>query len=143
MNTIKLSRRALLQVAAGASATALAGHLSGAWGQVPRSRAASATFQNPLFAGDYADPSILRVGEDFYFTHNFYRYAPGLVIWHSRDLVNWTPISSVLNDSHNTPGEVWSPDFVYHEGRLLYLFPDGGHFCGSCRASQRPLECAH
>ena len=123
----KWSRRALLQAAAGASASALAARLPAAWGQTPRRRAA-ATFQNPLFAGDYADPSILRVGEDFYFTHNFYRYAPALVVWHSRDLVNWTPISHVLNDSHNTPGEVWSPDFVYHEGRYYIYFPMGGIF---------------
>ena len=102
-----ISRRALLQWTAGASAAALASRLPAAWGKAPKGRAA--TFQNPLFAGDFADPTILRVGEDFYFTHNFYRYAPALVVWHSRDLVNWTPISHVLNDSHNTPGEVWSP----------------------------------
>ncbi|MDQ2686509.1 MAG: family 43 glycosylhydrolase, partial [Armatimonadota bacterium] len=99
---VKFSRRALLQLAAGASAAALASRLP-APGKAPKGR--TATFQNPLFAGDFADPTILRVGEDFYFTHNFFRYAPALVIWHSRDLVNWTPISHVLNDSHNTPGE--------------------------------------
>ena len=120
LNHTNLSRRALLQLVVGASAATLAGRVPRAWGASP------ALFQNPLFAGDYADPSILRVGQDFYFTHNFYRYAPALVVWHSRDLVNWTPISHVLNDSHNTPGEVWSPDFVYHEGRYYIYFPMGG-----------------
>ena len=119
-----ISRRTLLQWTAGASAAALASRLPAAWGKAPKGRAA--TFQNPLFAGDFSDPTILRVGEDFYFTHNFYRYAPALVVWHSRDLVNWTPISHVLNDSHNTPGEVWSPDFAYHEGRYYIYFPMGG-----------------
>ena len=128
LNNGKLSRRTLLQLAGGASAAILAGGLPAAWGLEPIGHAASPHFQNPLFAGDYADPSILRVGEDFYFTHNFYRYAPGLVVWHSRDLVNWTPISYVLNDSHDTPGEVWSPDFVYHEGRYFIYFPMGGIF---------------
>ena len=81
--------------------------LPAAWGQEPLGRVTTAQFQNPLFAGDYADPTILRVGGDFYFTHTSYRYAPGLTVWHSRDLVNWLPISHVLNDINGTLGEVW------------------------------------
>ena len=83
-------------------------------------------FQNPLFAGDYADPTILRVGGDFYATHTSYRYAPGLVVWHSRDLVNWTPISHALADMRGTHAEVWSPTLVEHEGRYFIYFPMGG-----------------
>ena len=125
MNNTKLSRRALLQLAAGASAATLAGRLSAA-GKPARSRDMAATFQNPLFAGDYADPSILRVGGDFYFTHTSYRYAPGLVVWHSRDLVNWMPISHALSDMQGIHAEVWSPDLVEHEGRYFIYFPMGG-----------------
>ncbi|MDQ2799051.1 MAG: family 43 glycosylhydrolase, partial [Armatimonadota bacterium] len=126
MNSIntKVSRRALLQLAAGASAAAVANCLPMAWGETPRGHAAE--FQNPLFAGDYADPSILRVGNDFYSTHTSYRYAPGLVIWHSRDLVNWEPISHALNDMHGTHAEVWAPELVYHEGRYFIYYPMGG-----------------
>ncbi len=121
----KVSRRALLQLAAGASAATLASRFSAAWGRAAPGRAA-ATFQNPLFAGDHANPSILRVGDDFYFTHTSYRYAPGLVVWHSRDLVNWTPISHVLGDMRGTRAEVWAPDLVEHEGRYFIYFPMGG-----------------
>ena len=39
------------------------------WGGELQGRVTTAQFQNPLFAGDYADPTILRVGGDFYFTH--------------------------------------------------------------------------
>ena len=81
-------------------------------------------FKNPLFAGDYADPTILRVGQDFYVTHTCYRYAPGLQVWHSRDLVNWTPISHALG---HTYGEVWAPDLAEHEGRYFIYFPMDGH----------------
>ena len=120
----RLSRRTLIQMAAGASAAALAGRVPAAWGKTLQARAA--TFQNPLFAGDYADPSILRVGADFYFTHTSYRYAPGLIVWHSRDLVNWTPISHALSDMRDVHAEVWAPDLVYHEGRYFIYFPMGG-----------------
>ncbi|BDI33548.1 xylosidase/arabinosidase [Capsulimonas corticalis] len=126
MNDVKLSRRALLQLAAGASTTMLASRLPAAWGRAPRERKA-AQFQNPLFAGDYADPTILRVGEDFYFTNTCYRYAPGLVVWRSRDLVNWTPISKVLNHSYER-AEVWAPDLVEHKGHYYIYFPMGGIF---------------
>ena len=68
------------------------------------------------------------MGEDFYFTHTSYRYVPGLVVWHSRDLVNWMPISHVLNDTQGLHGEVWAPDLVEHKGRYFIYFPAGGIF---------------
>ena len=123
MNSIsRLSRRALFQLTAGASASALASRVAVAQGQTPSNRPATAMFQNPLFAGDYADPSILRVGRDFYLTHTTYRYTPGLLVWHSRDLVNWTPISSALPQLKGE-GEVWAPDLIEHQGRFFIYYP--------------------
>ncbi|MEZ4641980.1 MAG: family 43 glycosylhydrolase [Chloroflexota bacterium] len=49
-------------------------------------------FVNPIFAGNYPDPSILRDGSDYYIVHSSFEYYPGLLIWHSTDLVNWTPL---------------------------------------------------
>jgi beta-xylosidase len=118
------TRRAWLKLTAGASAAAFTGAILPSWAQTPASGGASeAMFKNPLFAGDYADPSILRVGVDFYMTHTSYSYAPGLVVWHSRDLVNWTPISQVVN---GTLGEIWAPELVEHGGRYFIYFPMGG-----------------
>lgn len=65
LNTAKLSRRALLQLAAGASASVMAGRLPAARKRASSGHALPAVFQNPLFAGDFADPTILRVGKDF------------------------------------------------------------------------------
>ncbi len=125
-----LTRRAVLKLTAGASAAALAGPFLQASGQIPQSSAvggvAPPLFKNPLFAGDYSDPTILRVGGDFYMTHNCYAYAPALVIWHSRDLVNWTPIAHAINDTHNPYAEVWSPELVEHGGHYYIYFPMGG-----------------
>jgi xylan 1,4-beta-xylosidase len=122
-----MTRRALLKLAAGVSGEVLSGYTLHAWGQTSEGPAQRgglhATFTNPLFAGDYSDPTILRVGEDFYMTHTSYSYAPGLVVWHSRDLVNWTPISHVLNETY---GEVWAPELVEYQGRYFIYFPMEG-----------------
>ena len=122
-----LTRRTWLKLTAGVSAATLTGHILDAWGQTPQGKAkggvSEAMFKNPLFAGDYPDPTILRVGEDFYMTHTSYSYAPGLVVWHSRDLVNWTPLSQVLNETH---GEVWAPELVEQGGRYYIYFAMGG-----------------
>lgn len=118
------TRRSWLKLTTGVSVATLAGHYLPAWGQTSQGatggNAAKAMFQNPLFAGDYADPSILRVGEDFYMTHTSYSFASGLVVWHSRDLVNWTPISQAVN---NSIGEIWAPELVEHGGRYFIYFP--------------------
>jgi xylan 1,4-beta-xylosidase len=120
-NNHKISRRTLIQLAAGASAGTLV-RSSVASAQTAQNRAATPLFQNPLFAGDYADPTILRVGRDFYLTNTSYRYSPGLVVWHSRDLVNWAPISSALPHLSGE-GEVWAPDLVEHKGRYFIYYP--------------------
>ena len=125
----ELTRRALLKCTVVASATTLTGSFLPALAQASERAteegASTAMFKNPLFAGDYADPTILRVGEDFYMTHTSYSYAPGLVVWHSRDLVNWTPLSRVLGNSY-LPAEVWAPDLVFHNGMYYIYFPMGG-----------------
>jgi beta-xylosidase len=122
--TSGLTRRCWLKLTAEVSVATLTGALLPTWAQTPAAGGASkAMFKNPLFAGDYPDPTILRVGGDFYMTHTSYSYAPGLVVWHSRDLVNWTPISQVVNETH---GEIWAPDLVEHGGRYFIYFPMGG-----------------
>ena len=118
---VEISRRTVCGWAAlSVAGLALPRAASGAPRGGPAAGSAGKGFENPLFAGDYADPSILRVGRDFYITHTSYKYAPGLVVWHSRDLVNWTHVSSALP---RTYGEVWAPDLVEHAGRYYIYFP--------------------
>jgi alpha-N-arabinofuranosidase len=52
---------------------------------------------NPIVAGFWPDPSICRKGDDFYLVNSTFGYFPGVPIFHSRDLVNWTPLGHVLN----------------------------------------------
>ena len=78
------------------------------------------TFLNPIVAGDHPDPSILKDGDDYYMTFSSFDAYPGLVIWHSRDLVNWQPIGPTL---FKNVGSVWAPDLVKHKGRYYIYFP--------------------
>jgi xylan 1,4-beta-xylosidase len=59
-------------------------------------RAAERTFTNPILPGFHADPSICRVGDDYYLVHSTFEYFPGVPVFHSRDLVNWRLIGHAL-----------------------------------------------
>ena len=80
----------------------------------------SGFFRNPVFAGDYPDPSILRDGDDYYIVHSSFEYYPGLLIWHSKDLVNWEPVTNAL---HKYVGSVWAPDLAKHGSKYYIYFP--------------------
>ncbi|MFB6318724.1 family 43 glycosylhydrolase [Saccharicrinis sp. FJH54] len=80
-------------------------------------------FENPVLGGDYPDPSVFRDGEDYYMTHSSFEYYPGLLIWHSKDLIHWERISHAL---HRYVGSVWAPDFIKYNNRYFIYFPAGG-----------------
>lgn len=80
-------------------------------------------YLNPILGGDYPDPSILRVGDDYYMTHSSFDYYPGLLIWHSKDLVNWRPVTRALN---TYVGSVAAPDFLKYGDTCYIYFPAGG-----------------
>ena len=77
-------------------------------------------YLNPVISGDHADPTVLKDGEDYYMTFSSFDAVPGIVIWHSRDLVNWAPITTALK----TPlGQVWAMDLIKHNGRYYIYIP--------------------
>jgi beta-xylosidase len=78
------------------------------------------TYRNPVLAGEYPDPSVVRVGPDYYMTHTPGPAAPALLVWHSRDLVNWEPLGPALSSS---VGDIWAPDIGWHDGRFYIYFP--------------------
>jgi beta-xylosidase len=78
------------------------------------------TFLNPILAGDHPDPSILKDGADYYMTHSSFDAYPGLLIWHSRDLVNWTPVTAALKTN---VGSIWAPELCKHQGRYYIFLP--------------------
>ena len=61
------------------------------------------SYRNPIIAGFYPDPSVIRVGDDFYLTTSTFGYFPGLPIFHSRDLVNWEQIGNAIDRPDQMP----------------------------------------
>lgn len=77
-------------------------------------------FLNPVLAGDYPDPSVLKDGDDYYLTHSSFDASPGLLIWHSRDLVNWRPLGPALG---KPLGTVFAVDVAKHGDRYFIYIP--------------------
>jgi xylan 1,4-beta-xylosidase len=84
---------------------------------------ASGTYSNPILGGDHPDASPIRVGDDFYLTHSSFDYAPGLLIWHSRDLINWRPVAAALARYH---GNVYAPYLCEYQSHFYIYFPADG-----------------
>jgi xylan 1,4-beta-xylosidase len=82
--------------------------------------AARATYSNPVLAGDHPDAGAICVGDDFFLTHSSFDYAPGLPIWRSKDMVNWTLVGAALKKYY---GSVWAPYLCEHEGHFYIYFP--------------------
>ena len=86
------------------------------------------TYHNPIIPGFAPDPSICRVGDDFYLINSTFEYFPGIPIYHSRDLVNWKLIGNALDSinqnvnmySINSSAGIHAPTIRYHEG-LFYI----------------------
>lgn len=73
-----------------------------------------------IFPGDHPDPSILKDGKNYYIVHSSFNYYPGLLIWHSTDLINWTPVTHALTKNI---GSVWAPDIVKYKNKFYIYFP--------------------
>jgi xylan 1,4-beta-xylosidase len=96
------------------------------------------TFQNPIIPGFYPDPSICRVGEDYYLVTSTFEYFPGVPVFHSRDLVHWRQIGHVLDrpsqldlDGVRPSGGIYAPTIRYHDGVFYMITTNvdrGGNF---------------
>jgi xylan 1,4-beta-xylosidase len=84
-------------------------------------------YRNPILAGFYPDPSVVRVGEDYYLVNSSFSWYPGVPIFHSRNLVNWEQIGYVLNRPEQLPLNagvsrgIFAPTIRYHSGRYYMI----------------------
>ena len=111
---VLLSRRSFVTCSAALAATFGFGASHLAWAKQPD------LYHNPIFGGDHPDASPIRVGDDFYLTHSSFDYAPGLLIYHSRDLINWRPVAAALNRYY---GNVYAPYLCEYQGHFYIYFP--------------------
>ena len=86
-----------------------------------------AMIENPILAGFNPDPSILRVGEDYYIATSTFEWFPGVQVHHSRDLVNWRLLTRPLDRlsqldmrGNGNSGGIWAP-CLSHDGTQFYL----------------------
>ncbi len=93
---------------------------------------------NPILLGFYPDPSVVKVGSDYYLVNSTFSYYPGIPVFHSKDLKNWKQIGNVINrhsqmnflKDRMTRG-LFAPAISYHNG-TFYLtctnIDHGGNF---------------
>ncbi|MBZ9560247.1 MULTISPECIES: glycoside hydrolase family 43 protein [unclassified Modicisalibacter] len=97
------------------------------------------TFTNPILPGFNPDPSICRVGEDYYIATSTFEWYPGVQIHHSTDLVNWRLVRRPLErpaqlDMRGNPDScgIWAPCLSHSQGRFWLIYTDmkryEGHF---------------
>jgi len=90
--------------------------------------------RNPVLPGFHPDPSILRVGEDYYLATSTFEWYPGVRLHHSRDLVNWRPLGGILTERRlldlTGVGDscgIWAPDLSYLDGTFYCVFTDSAN----------------
>ena len=108
---------------------------------LPESHEVASPDWAPLLPGCYPDPSIVRVGDDYYLVNSSFAFYPGVPIWHSTDLKNWERLGYVLNrpsqlslpDSIRISGGIYAPDISYNPHNETFymvttLVDNGGNF---------------
>lgn len=105
-------------------------------------------FTNPILAGFYPDPSICRVGNDYYLVNSTFSYYPGITVFHSTDLVHWKLIGYVLDrpEQFNLDGQgvsrgIFAPAIRYHDGTFYVtctLVDIGGNFVATAKDPAGP-----
>lgn len=86
------------------------------------------SYTNPVIPGFHPDPSICRVGKDYYLVTSTFEYYPGVPVFHSRDLVHWRPIGHCLTRPSQLPlekagasGGIFAPTLRHHQGRFYMV----------------------
>jgi xylan 1,4-beta-xylosidase len=106
------------------------------------------TFNNPVIPGFFPDPSICRVGDDYYTVHSTFEYFPGVPIMHSKDLVHWQMIGYCLTSKSQLPldkmrasGGIYAPTIRYHDGTFYMITTNvdaGGNFYVTAKTPAGP-----
>jgi xylan 1,4-beta-xylosidase len=94
---------------------------------------AEVTYTNPVIPGFYPDPSVCRVGDDYYLVNSTFEYFPGVPVFHSKDLVNWKQIGHCIDREEQIKGDIniFAPTIRHHDGTFYMIttnVTNGGNF---------------
>lgn len=94
---------------------------------------AKVTYKNPVIPGFYSDPSVCRVGEDYYLVTSTFEFFPGVPVFHSKDLVNWKQIGHAIHRSEQIPKDlnIFAATIRHHQGTFYMITTNvsrGGNF---------------
>ena len=85
--------------------------------------AAESLYRNPVVPGDYPDPSVIRVGKEYWATATSSEWGPQFPLLRSRDLVNWELVGSVFQKRPEwSVANYWAPEIAEHEGRYYIYY---------------------
>ncbi|MEO7494017.1 MAG: glycoside hydrolase 43 family protein [Massilia sp.] len=143
---------ALRPLAAHAAPEARPAAFVGLWGDQ-----GDGTFVNPILPADYSDIDAIKVGDDFYAISSTIHVSPGMVVMHSKDLVNWRTVSHAVPDlaaigpnldwqTMNSYGKgVWAGALRHHGGKfwLYFTSPEDGIFVTTANAAEGPWSPLH
>ena len=86
-------------------------------------RAPAANYSNPVLPGDFPDPSVIRVGDEYWATATTSEWAPLFPLLRSRDLVNWEHVSNVFQKRPEwSTANYWAPEIAEHKGRFYIYY---------------------
>lgn len=115
--------------------------------------AGPAEFANPVLPGFQPDPSIVRVGDDYYLVNSTFSWFPGLPVYHSRDLVHWRQIGNAIDRPNQlTIGKIgvtrglFAPALSHHGGRFYIVntcIECGGNFIITADNAAGPWSDPH
>lgn len=95
------------------------------------------TLHNPILPGFYPDPSICRVGDDYYIATSTFEWFPGVRLSHSRDLTHWRTLPSPLRRPSQlnmagdpNSGGIWAPCLTWHDGLFHLIYTDVKRWVG-------------
>ena len=102
------------------------------------------TYNNPVIPGFWSDPSVCRVGEDYYLVNSTFEYFPGVPVFHSKDLVNWEHIGYCIDRPTQLPKglNIFATTIRYHEGTFYMITTNmgaEGNFLCYCNKSRRTM----
>jgi beta-xylosidase len=126
--------------------------MTGKWGDQ-----GNGTYVNPVLPADFSDLDAIRVGKDYYAISSTMHYSPGMVVLHSKDLVNWEIASHVAQDLRQISPElnwdrmnrygkgIWAGSIRYYKNKYWVYFgtPDDGFFMSTASNPSGPWEPLH